>query len=91
MSNNWKIPKELELKIRQRDKICIYCKKQFKKNAKDRATWEHIDNDAKNITESNITLCCGSCNASKGAKNLNEWLKSDYCKEKNINRENISI
>jgi 5-methylcytosine-specific restriction endonuclease McrA len=84
MSNKWNIPKELEEEIKNRDKICFYCKKQFRNNGKDRATWEHIDNNSKNITKENIVLCCNSCNASKGTKPLNEWLKSNYCKKNNI-------
>jgi len=31
-----------------------------------------------------------SCNASKGAKLLEEWLQSDYCKKKEITKENIA-
>lgn len=84
MSNKWHIPRKLEEKIRSRDKKCIYCHKEFGKEIKDRAEWEHIDNDENNITEENIALCCGSCNRSKGAKSLKEWLKSKYCKRKGI-------
>ena len=84
MTNKWNIPKELEIKIRLRDKQCFYCKNKFYDNAKNRATWEHIDNNAKNICEDNIALCCASCNASKGVKTLKEWLKSDYCRRNNI-------
>jgi hypothetical protein len=46
MPNNWKIPLALEKRIRTRDKRCVYCGKKFVSNPKDRATWEHIDNDA---------------------------------------------
>lgn len=31
-----------------------------------------------------------SCNASKGAKLLKDWLKSDYCKRKNINENTVA-
>lgn len=84
MVNKWNIPKELENKIRQRDKVCFYCKKEFKNNPKDRATWEHIDNNAKNISEDNIVLCCNSCNASKDTKTHKDWLESEYCSEHKI-------
>jgi len=89
--NNWNIPSWLESEVRQRDTHCIYCgvkfDKQIKKNS---ATWEHIVNNAKIITKENIALCCCSCNASKGAKDLSDWLTSDYCKNKNISENNVA-
>ena len=91
MSNRWHIPKELEEKIRKRDKICVYCHKVFGENPKDRAEWEHIDNDENNITKKNIALCCGSCNRSKGAKSLKEWLKSDYCNKHSISKSSLAF
>jgi len=90
MANKWNIPKELEEKIKKRDKSCVYCHKEFKNNPKDKLTWEHIDNNEKNISEENIALCCVSCNSSKGTKSLKEWLDSDYCKKLGINKNNIS-
>lgn len=89
MTNNWNIPKELEQEIRLRDKKCVYCHKEFKSNFKDRATWEHKDNNAKNVNKENICLCCASCNSSKGTKMLNEWLNSNYCKIKKITMNSI--
>ena len=91
MSNNWNIPGWLENNIRNRDKDCIYCHKLFKDNSKDKATWEHIDNDETNISEENIALCCASCNASKGTKKLAYWFNSEYCKTKNISLSTISV
>ncbi len=86
------IPDWLEIEIRNRDTHCIYCwikfDKKFKKNT---ATWEHIVNDETIITRKNIALCCFSCNASKWAKDLSVRLNSNYCKEKNITSENISL
>jgi len=93
MANNWNIPKELESEIRLRDTICVYCKVEFtssKVSKKTTASWEHIINDAKIITRENITLCCCSCNASKGQKELSIWLESKYCKDKNINYNTVS-
>lgn len=85
------IPSWLENEVRSRDKNCIYCGIKFdKKSKKNTATWEHIVNDAKIITRENISLCCFSCNASKGAKDLSVWLDSKYCKEKNITPESIA-
>ena len=95
MTNNWNIPNWLEEKVRKRDKFCVYCHVKLKEyphtkgTPHDKATWEHIDNDGLSI-EKNIALCCASCNASKGTKKLSVWLKSDYCKEKRINKETVA-
>ena len=93
MANNWDIPSSLEQEIRQRDKICVYCRVEFtsvKISKKTAASWEHIINDAKIITRENIALCCCGCNASKGQKQLSIWLQSEYCKNKNITPENVA-
>lgn len=90
--NNWNIPSWLESEIRKRDVCCIYCGVKFdKKIKKNSATWEHIVNDAEIITKENIALCCCSCNASKGARVLSEWLTSNYCNNKNITVKNIAL
>ena len=89
--NRWNIPKELEEKIEKRDRSCVYCNVGFNTNSNtDKATWEHIANDAQNISESNIARCCFSCNASKGRKGIYDWLESDYCKKKGIDRRNVA-
>lgn len=93
MANNWNIPLNLEKEIRERDKVCVYCGINFtsaKIPKKTASSWEHIINDAKIITRENIALCCCSCNASKGQKQLSIWLESKYCKEKNINFETVT-
>lgn len=88
----WGISKELAQKIIQRDTKCSYCGKIFTPNPnnKDKPTWEHVINDLKIITYQNIVLCCNSCNASKGNKKLRDWLKSAYCKLKNITENSVS-
>lgn len=89
--NSWNIPGWLETEVRKRDTHCVYCGIKFNKNIKkDSATWEHIVNDAQIINKKNIALCCCSCNASKGAKELSDWLTSDYCKNKVITIENVA-
>ena len=98
MPNKWDIPQTLEDKIRKRDQQCVYCGVAFKKclpgsgGRKRTATWEHIDNDAKNISEHNIVLCCSACNSSKGAKRLIAWLEAPYCTDlkRNINRNTVA-
>jgi hypothetical protein len=89
--NNWNIPSWLETEVRKRDTHCIYCGVKFDRNIKkNSATWEHIVNDEKIINRENIALCCCSCNASKGAKELSDWLTSDYCKSKDITTKKVA-
>jgi len=90
MANNWNIPDWLEKKIRHRDKTCIYCGVKFKNNNYDRASWEHIENDASKISELNIALCCRACNSSKGTKDIEDWLNAEYCKKKNITKKTVA-
>jgi len=54
------------------------------------ASWEHINNKAKDIEKWNIVLCCRSCNSSKGTKRLEDWFKFPYCLEKNINKKTVA-
>src|ERR1017187_9657636 len=95
MSNNWNIPDWLEKKVKDRDKLCVYCRVKMKEYSRakgtpgDKATFEHIDNDG-SPTEGNIAMCCASCNSSKGVKKLLDWFDSSYCKEKNINRKTVA-
>lgn len=90
MTSNWKIPSEMEMRIRKRDKCCVYCHVRFRGNKGDKATWEHIDNNANNISEKNIALCCRSCNSSKGNKKLLDWFDSEYCKNNKINERTVA-
>lgn len=93
MPNNWNIPAALEMEVRERDKVCVYCRKEFlshKESAKSSASWEHIINDASIITRENICLCCRGCNASKGQKRLSDWLQSNYCKERGITSNSVA-
>ena len=93
MPNRWNIPQWLEDEVMSRDKICVYCKTSFDRAdslRKTRGTWEHIINGAKIITRENIARCCSSCNASKGAKLLRDWLNSDYCQMRGINADTVS-
>ena len=85
--NRWNIPAWLEAKVIARDTSCIYCGVKFGVHDNTRKTmpsWEHIVNDQRIITMENIARCCLSCNASKGAKLLSEWLRSNYCKTRKI-------
>ncbi|WP_282015984.1 HNH endonuclease [Marinifilum flexuosum] len=93
MANRWGIPKEVEEFVKKRDKSCVYCGIEFKlddSSKKSEASWEHIINDININGIDNIALCCMSCNASKGAKLLENWLESAYCKKKGITVESVA-
>ena len=91
--NRWNIPAELEQEIMRRDKSCIYCGVVFglsNDRAGSRPSWEHSVNDARIVTRENISLCCRSCNSSKGVKPLEVWLESAYCKRRGISRQTVA-
>lgn len=92
----WGIPEWLEKEVRERDKNCIYCgipmidKMPRSGPRKSVATWEHIINDARIVTQTNIARCCVACNASKGVKPLSEWIESCYCRRRGISQETVA-
>jgi len=93
MANRWGIPNEVEAFVKQRDTNCVYCGQKFLEqpdSRKQKPSWEHIVNDIRINGIDNISLCCMSCNASKGAKLLEDWLESDYCKRNNINKDSVA-
>jgi hypothetical protein len=91
--NRWRIPESLEREVIARDRCCVYCGVEFTANARSRRhkpSWEHIINDASIITRENIARCCTGCNASKGTRNLVDWLDSAYCRARGITRESVA-
>jgi 5-methylcytosine-specific restriction endonuclease McrA len=93
MANKWNIPPWLEDEVRERDKICVYCGRDFtapEVSTKLAPSWEHIINDATIITRDNIALCCRGCNASKGQKRVSDWLTSRYCQDRNISLKSVA-
>ena len=91
--NQWNIPEWMEKVIIERDKVCVYCGVPFTTPEQCRRTspsWEHIVNDARIVTLENISRCCVPCNASKGTKDLSDWLESTYCKKKGISAETVA-
>jgi hypothetical protein len=93
MSNRWGIQKDIEEIVKERDTSCVYCGVKFTPNdnsRKNKPSWEHIVNDIRINGSNNIALCCMSCNASKGAKLLADWLESDYCKKKDITVNSVA-
>lgn len=93
MANKWGILKEVEEYVLKRDMRCVYCGGDFSIDHESRKTqpsWEHIVNDIRISTIDNISLCCTSCNASKGTKLLKDWLDGKYCKTKGINKDTVA-
>lgn len=94
MSNNYKIPAEVEQRIRDTDKRCVYCGKLMKKfsvmgDRSDMASIEHFREEGpfywdKGLKEEDIGICCISCNSSRGRKSLSAWFKGSYCTNRNI-------
>jgi hypothetical protein len=93
MANRWGIPKYVEELVIARDLKCVYCGIEFTSSNvshKSRKTWEHIINDIRINGPENIAICCGSCNASKGMKKLEDWLNSNYCSIKGITNNTVA-
>ena len=101
MSNKYGIPNKDEEEIRARDKICVYCRKTMKAypNTKgtpgDKATIEHLNFAppfywTDGLKKSDLVICCGSCNASRGKKELLNWFKKQYCLDRNINKDTVA-
>jgi hypothetical protein len=92
--NRWNIPDWLEREVIARDTRCVYCSTPFASREgprRSRASWEHIIKDARIVTRANIALCCIGCNASKGAKTLEAWLSSKYCRLRSISASTVAV
>ena len=100
MANKFGIPEDELLKIRTRDEDCVYCHKIMiypciGNKQSDWATIEHLSSEAPfywkdGMKSSNIVICCGSCNSSRGVKKLSDWFKMQYCVERNINETSVA-
>jgi hypothetical protein len=91
--NRWNIPDWLDREVQSRDRACVYCGISFIGKPVSRGecpSWEHIINDAKIVTRENIAMCCMSCNASKGTKELRVWIASAYCVARGITPETVA-
>jgi len=98
--NKFGIPEAVLLRIRSRDKKCVYCRKPMlypyvANTRNDCATIEHLNFNGsfywgEGLQPEDIVLCCGSCNSSRGVKTLPEWFRTPYCIEKNINSQTVA-
>lgn len=66
------------ISIRERDKVCVYCGKDFNESIHtDKETFDHLDCD-KPLSLDNALRCCWSCNSSKRnvpVDKVTEWIK----------------
>lgn len=82
-------------KIRARDQTCVYCHKPMteylhqKGTPKDKATIEHLNTRPPWSNSGTVVYCCGSCNSSRGAKELIDWFCDPYCTERGINEYTV--
>jgi hypothetical protein len=98
--NNFGIPENVLSEIRARDKSCVYCHKAMiypyiAQNCADCATIEHLNFDgpfhwSDGLQAHDIVICCGSCNSSRGAKQLSDWFKMQYCIDRNIDANSVA-
>src|SRR5574341_45944 len=89
-----RLPDRLRTKLIKKYAHCAYCNRKLSWHSvslKSKATLEHIDNDENNIKESNLVLCCNSCNASKGNKPLSDWLVFLQNNDSDISRKRAAI
>jgi len=101
MVNAFGIPADIELAIRARDTVCVYCAGTMKEHPrargcpKDKATIEHLNFDGpfywdEGLKAEDIVICCQSCNASRGIKPLHVWFESAYCLARRINAGTVA-
>ena len=90
MANSWGIPKHIEDAVSERDLCCVYCGKKFGTERANKKSWEHIINDIRITTLSNIALCCVAGNASKGNNDLATWLHSENARKRGVTTETIA-
>jgi hypothetical protein len=101
MANNFGIPQEVEYRLRQKFKVCVYCRGEMQEHAaaigcpSDKATIEHLNENppfswSDGLKEEDFVICCGSCNASRGQKSLTAWFTSSYCVKRGITASTVA-
>lgn len=96
MRNNYGLPKAELQKIFERDIVCVYCEKKMRSHSAEnpRGDWftiEHLNYRPPWNNPATVTICCWSCNSSRGNKKIREWLKTPYCSERGITESSVSI
>ena len=95
MSNPYGLSEDALAKLRERDCLCVYCHKEMiypfdTKRRSDSATIEHFNHEPPWNNIETVAYACGSCNSSKGAMPLMEWLQKSYCVERNITLNTVA-
>lgn len=100
MANNFKIPRDVEQRLRARESTCAYCRREMKaypglKGAPgDKATIEHLNREGPfywpDLEEKHIVMACNSCNASRGQKRLRDWFETPYCQDRGIGPQTVN-
>lgn len=96
MKNNYGLPTDKLQKIFERDKVCVYCKKVMVSHDKQnvRADWftiEHLNYLPPWNNPETVTICCWSCNSSRGNKKIRDWFKTSYCLSRNISINRVAV
>ena len=97
---NFGIPNDVLSEIMERDRKCVYCRKIMinpydVQNRCDSVTIEHLSphppfHCSDGMKTDNIVMCCGSCNSSRGKKELIDWFNSSYCISKKITADTVA-
>ena len=100
VNNSFGIPDDVLSQIKLRDAACVYCGEELiypwvSTNRRRCATIEHLNWDGPfywrdGLQASDIVMCCGSCNSSRGVKTLTEWFGTMYCIDRNINERTVA-
>jgi hypothetical protein len=93
--NRYALVEDAVALVRQRDRTCVYCHKTMMaptaaKWRGDWATIEHLNHLPPWNNPTTISICCGSCNSSRGNRPLLEWLESSYCRTRGISRSTVA-
>lgn len=95
MKNKYGLPEDKLDQVAERDKDCVYCHKKMifpwtNDNRRDSATIEHLNHLPPWDNVKSVTMCCGSCNSSRGALPLRKWFERKYCTDRDINEKTVA-
>ena len=95
MKNNYGLPSKALGKIKERDVVCVYCKKQMLEHIQGnpRTNWytiEHLNYLPPWNNPETVVICCWSCNSSRGNRKIRNWFKTEYCVSRNINENTVT-
>src|SRR5262245_48351039 len=89
MANSFGIPEEVECRLRQKFKVCAYCRHEMQEYAgvlgcsQYEATIEHLNRNgpfdwSEGLREEELVICCRGCNSSRKRQRLADWFLSQY-------------